>query len=96
MTKTLPVEQPKAKSERLNLRLNASQDELIRAGAEAANKSVSEFVLDSAANAATNALLDRRVFVATKKQWQELEQLLERPAVAKPKLAKLLKLAANQ
>ena len=95
MTKTLPAA-PKAKSERLNLRLNASQDELIRAGAEAANKSVSEFVLDSAANAATNALLDRRVFVATKKQWQELEQLLERPAVAKPKLAKLLKLAANQ
>lgn len=95
MTKTLPAT-PKAKSERLNLRLNASQDELIRAGAEAANKSVSEFVLDSAANAATNALLDRRVFAATKKQWQELEQLLERPAVAKPKLAKLLKLAANQ
>jgi uncharacterized protein (DUF1778 family) len=95
MTKTLPAA-PKAKSGRLNFRLSAAQDELIRAGAEAANKSVSEFVLDSAANAATNALLDRRVFVATKKQWQELEQLLERPAVAKPKLAKLLKLAANQ
>lgn len=94
MTNSVPV-QLSPKSERLNLRLNATQDELIRAGAEAANKSVSEFVLESAANAAVNALLDRRIFTATNEQWRELELLLDRPAVAKPKLAKLLKLASR-
>ena len=90
LASALPEPDPGQRDRRLSIRMNARQDELIRAAADAANKTVSEFVLDSASSAAEQVLMDRRLFVATEEQWAALHTMLDRPAVHKPRLAALL------
>jgi uncharacterized protein (DUF1778 family) len=75
---------------RLNLRATARQDTLIRLAAQATSKTVTEFVLDSASVAAEQVLADRRWFMLDESSWTAFQDLLERPAVVKPRLAKLL------
>jgi uncharacterized protein (DUF1778 family) len=75
---------------RLNIRTSAKQDKLIRQAAQAVDKSVSEFVLDSATATAEHVLADRRYFAVTDEAWQAFEAALERPAVFKPRLHELL------
>lgn len=79
-----------ARETRLNLRTSARQDALIRAAAQASNKTVTDFVLESASNAAEQLLADRRWFMLDDAAWMSFQDLLERPAVIKPRLAKLL------
>lgn len=75
---------------RLNIRTTAKQDNLIRQAAQAVDKSVSEFVLDSATATAEHVLADRRYFAITDDAWQAFQAALERPAVFKPRLHELL------
>lgn len=75
---------------RLNIRTSAKQDALIRQAANALDKSVSEFVLDSATTNAEHVLADRRYFAVTDEAWQAFEAALERPEVFKPRLSELL------
>lgn len=89
----MPTEETPARAtrdSRLNIRTSAKQDTLIRTAAEAQNKSVSEFMLDSATAAAEDVLADRRFFAITEESWQAFEAALDRPAVFKPSLAELL------
>lgn len=79
-----------SKDSRINVRLAPSQAALIRRAAEVGKKSLSEFVIGSAAAAAEQVLADRRWFAADDAAWQAFEALLERPAVYKPRLAELL------
>lgn len=78
------------KDRRLNLRTTALQDDRLRQAAEAMNKSVSEFVLESAVERAEIVLADQRWFVLSEENFSRVEQLLERPA----DLAKLAELFA--
>ena len=78
------------KDSRINVRLAQSQATLIRRAAEAENKSLSEFVISSAATAAEHVLADRRWFTVDDATWRAFEDLLERPAEYKPRLAELL------
>jgi uncharacterized protein (DUF1778 family) len=83
--------EPKAAREtRLNLRTTARQDALIRLAAQTTSKTVTEFVLDSASIAAEQVLADRRWFMLDEPSWAAFQDLLERPAVIKPRLAALL------
>lgn len=75
---------------RLNLRATARQDTLIRLAAQATSKTVTNFILDSASNAAEQVLADRRWFMLDESSWAAFQDLLERPAVTKPRLAELL------
>ena len=105
MTKSLPASaaatpapsrvSSRARTERLNLRTTASEDALLRAAAEIQDKSVSQFVLDAAKEAAQNAILDQSSFRLSEKPWNELIEYLDRPAVFKPKLAALMKLVPS-
>jgi uncharacterized protein (DUF1778 family) len=79
-----------ARDSRLNIRTSAKQDNLIRQAAQAVDKSVSEFVLDSATATAEHVLADRRYFAVSDAAWQAFEAALERPAVFKPRLHDLL------
>lgn len=79
-----------ARDSRLNIRTSAKQDNLIRHAAQAVDKSVSEFVLDSATATAEHVLADRRYFAVSDDAWQAFEAALERPAVFKPRLHALL------
>ena len=75
---------------RLNFRLNPLQDSLIRRAAEVTRKSVSEFILESVCVAAENAILDQRLFLLDDRSWKDFLEAMERPAVAKPELKRLL------
>ena len=79
-----------ARDSRLNIRTSAKQDKLIREAARAVDKSVSEFVLDSASATAEHVLADRRYFTVSDDAWQAFEAALDRPAVFKPRLYELL------
>lgn len=75
---------------RLNLRTSAREDALIRLAAQASNKTVTAFILDSASTAAEQVLADRRWFMLDDSAWAAFEDLLERPAVLKPRLKSML------
>jgi len=81
---------PAGREARLNIRTTAKQDTLIRLAAQASNKTVTDFVLDSASSAAERILADRRWFMLDDAAWVAFQDMLERPTVVKPKLRKLL------
>lgn len=78
------------KTERLNLRLSESHDQLLRRAAEARGEALSDYVLRHAVEAAEIDLADRRVFLAEDAAWAELETVLDAPPTYRPRLAKLL------
>lgn len=80
----------KQRDARLNLRTSIHQQQLIRSAAAALDKSVTEFVLDSATANAEQVLADRRWFLLAPDAWEEFEALLDAPATEMPKLAALL------
>jgi len=71
------------------------QDTLIRLAAQATEKTVTDFILDSASNAAEQVLADRRWFMLDDSAWATFTDILERPAVLKPRLTDLLSEESN-
>ena len=55
-----------------------------------AGMSLNEYVVSRAVAAAVDDLADRRVFALSAEAWDELQELLDRPVVAKPRIAALL------
>jgi uncharacterized protein (DUF1778 family) len=83
--------EPRAPREaRLNLRASTQQGALIRQAALASDKSVTEFILESATRAAEHVLADRRRFELDDADWRAFQTALERPAILKPRLRTLL------
>lgn len=68
------------RSARLGLRATPEQEAVLRRAAEVAHKSLTDFILDSACQAAEQTLLDQRLFMVPGSQYQALMELLERPA----------------
>jgi uncharacterized protein (DUF1778 family) len=67
------------RSARLGLRATPEQETVLRRAADVAHKSLTEFILDSACQAAEQTLLDQRLFMVSGGQYQDLLDLLERP-----------------
>lgn len=78
------------RASRLNLRTSAQQQQLIRSAAAASDKTVTEFVLESAMSHAERILTDRRWFVLSEEAWDDFETLLDAPVSRTPKLTALL------
>lgn len=76
---------------RLGLRAAPGQEALLRRAAQAANKTLTEFILDSACTVAEQTLLDQRYFLVDQAQWDAFNAMLDRPAKAKPGLKKLMR-----
>jgi uncharacterized protein (DUF1778 family) len=62
----------------------------LQRAAAVANKTVSEFLLDSGLTSAHETLADRRVFQLDDKQWAAFEAALAKPPKNNPGLRKLL------
>ena len=77
------------RSARLGLRATPQQEAVLRRAAEVSNKSMTDFILDSAYHAAEQTLLDQRLFLVTGSQSQALLSLLDRPARDNPGLKDL-------
>ena len=79
-----------AKSERIEVRTTPSVKALLQRAAASAHKNVAEFLLDAGIEAAENALADRQTFRLDDRRWKEFQNILDRPVVNKPRLARLL------
>jgi uncharacterized protein (DUF1778 family) len=77
------------RSARLGLRATPQQEAVLRRAAEVSNKSMTEFILDSAYQAAEQTLLDQRLFLVAGGRSQALLDLLDRPARDNPGLKQL-------
>lgn len=75
-----------ARSARLGLRATREQEAVLRRAADAARKSLTDFILDSACLAAEQTLLDQRLFMVSGSQYRALMDLLDRPAQDNPGL----------
>ena len=78
-----------ARSARLGLRATPDQETVLRRAAEVAHKSLTDFILDAAYQAAEQTLLDQRLFMVSGSQYQALLDMLDRPATENPGLADL-------
>ena len=70
------------RSARLGLRATPEQEAVLRRAADVAHKSLTDFILDSACQAAEQTLLDQRLFMVSGAQYQALMDLLDRPVQA--------------
>jgi len=82
---------PARRSEKLDLRLSPQVKQRLHAAARAQQRSVSEFVLQSALERAEETLADRRVFALSPKQWAKFVAALDAPPRPLPRLKKLLR-----
>lgn len=73
----------------LSLRTTPQQEAVLRRAAEASHKSITQFILDSALQAAEQTLLDQRVFAMSHKQAHALHELFDRPEQDNPGLKDL-------
>lgn len=78
-----------ARSARLGLRATPAQEAVLRRAADAAHKSLTEFILDAACQAAEQTLLDQRLFMVSGGQYQALLEMLDRAESDSPGLAEL-------
>ncbi len=79
------------RTSRFGLRATVQQESLIRAAAEATGRSVTQFVLSSACEAAENALANQKHFFVDEEQWGAFLEALERPTETKTRLSKLMR-----
>lgn len=77
------------KDSRMNLRLRAADDELIRHAAAQTGQSVSDFLTASAVERAHEVLADQRAFVLDEASWDEFVALLDVPVRPDPRLVEL-------
>ena len=80
----------KRASAKINLRATEEQKSLFDRAAARLGKSRTEFMLDSAREAAENALLDQRLFMLDDRQYDEFIATLDAPAKPGKALKKLL------
>lgn len=77
------------RDERLHLRLSPTDDGLIRAAAEAAHLSITEFVVQAARASAAETLADRDHVVLDAATWDALERRVSRKGRRRAKTAEL-------
>lgn len=83
--------QRSTRTEKLDLRLSKTAKQTLQAGAAAAHKSLSEFVLDSALKEAEEHLTDRRIFLLDADKWDAFLVALDAPPRPNPRLKRLFR-----
>lgn len=78
-----------ARTTKLDLRLSPEAKQTLSAAAHATNRSVSQFVLESALSRAEEALIERRRFDLNADQWAEFMAALDAPPREAPRLRRL-------
>lgn len=84
------AEQRANRQSRINLRTSARQEQLLKQAAAATDRTMTDFVLETAVVEAERVLADRRWFLISDEQWDEFQHLLEQPARDLPRLRALL------
>ncbi len=79
-----------AKTKQWTLRVTPAQDTIVRRVLSSNGMSLSEYVVSRAVASAVQELADRQVFAVSEEAWEKLQEVLQRPATARPKVAALL------
>jgi uncharacterized protein (DUF1778 family) len=79
-----------ARTERVDLRMTPAAKRTLQRAASVANKTLTEFLLDTGLNAAHDTLADRRVFELDEKRWNAFMKALASPPKDNPRLRALL------
>ena len=79
------------RTEKLDLRLSRDDKQRIIRAAQAMDRTVSEFVLESALDRADEAKPDKSFLALDTKQWQAFMTALDAPPPSTPRLKKLLR-----
>lgn len=77
------------KTEKLDLRLTQEAKQVLCAAALASQRSVSEFVLESALAQAEETLADRKRFGLSAERWTAFMEALDKPPGTLPRLQRL-------
>jgi len=75
--------------ERWDFRVDPETDRLVRQAAQAAERTLTDFVVGAAVVEAERLLADRRQFLLEAEQWEQFVELLDRSPQDNPGLAKL-------
>lgn len=86
----MPASQPSRKQERFDLRATPTQAAVIRAAARQTDRTVTDFVVETAVLEAQRILADNTHFVLRDADWRAFKEILDRPPTFRPKLAALL------
>ena len=78
------------KTERWSIRVTPAEDTVVRRVVDDVGMSLNEYVVNCAVTAAMDDLADRRVFALPAEAWDELQEILDRPAAPNPRMAALL------
>ncbi|HZL31411.1 MAG TPA: DUF1778 domain-containing protein [Pseudolabrys sp.] len=78
------------RTEKIDLRLTADAKRTLQLAADAEQKTVTEFVLESALLRAEDRLPDRRHFYLNAEQWEAFQKALDAPPQEHPRLKRLL------
>lgn len=84
----------KPRRETLNLRIPAAERLLIDRAAESAGKTRTDFILEAARHAATDALLDRALLMASPDAYAEFLRRLDRGAQPNERLRRTMRAKA--
>lgn len=76
--------------EKLDLRLSSADKRILEAAASLSNRSVNEFVRESALSRAHEMLADRRTFLLSQSKWAEFQAALDAPTRHNPRIQRLL------
>jgi uncharacterized protein (DUF1778 family) len=79
-----------ARNEKLDLRLTSAAKKKLQTAAQAARRSVTDFVLESALARAEETLPDRQRFGLNAGQWAAFQAALDAPPAPASRLARLL------
>jgi len=79
-----------AKSMQLNMRVHPAQRDVIARAAKVRHKSLTEFIVEAAIEAAEDILLNQRVFMASEDQIEEFLRVMDIPVSENPVLQKTL------
>ena len=79
------------RTQKLDLRLTPSAKHVLQSAAQAAHRSVSEFVLESALARAEETLPDRQRFRLNASRWAAFQAALDAPPKPARRLARLLR-----
>lgn len=78
------------RTQKIDLRLTPDNKRTLQAAAAASNRSVSDFVLESALARADETLPDRRHFELNAEKWEEFMEALDAPPRDLPRMRRLL------
>lgn len=79
-----------ARTEKLDLRLSSAAKQTLRAAATAAQRSISDFVLESALARADETLAERQHFGLDASRWKKFLAALDAPVRSLPRAERLL------